>query len=260
MADFCETGASLASSQGLSAVEDRPGCAPGGRGAAPRRAGRGSRPRWRRARRCARAPRRRSAPGEPALDLVEVPPHVRPAEGQRHRAARGEARVAGIAVDLQHAGEAGEMRDRPLVLAVGRVDIGDRRRLGPAPGPVVAGIGPELAGLGPPAAGIEHRRRRLVGEQLGRGLQSSSSRSCTGLSAKAARPTQSASVERSSVDALAGVDLGLAVERQVVGVLGDQHVRDQRLGRQAALDQPRRRRRLDDRLGAGAAGVLRAGG
>ena len=58
------------------------------------------------------------------------------------------------------------------------------------------------------------------------------------------------------IDALAGVDLRLAIERQVIGVLGDQHLGDRRLGRQAALDQPRRRRRLDDHVLAGAAGVF----
>ncbi len=59
------------------------------------------------------------------------------------------------------------------------------------------------------------------------------------------------------VDALAGVDLGLPVERKVVGVLGDEHLGDGRLGRQAALDQPRRRGRLDHDVLAGPAGILR---
>ena len=45
-------------------------------------------------------------------------------------------------------------------------------------------------------------------------------------------------------DALPGVDLRLAIERQVVGIFGDQHMRDQRLGRNAVLDQPLRRRGL----------------
>ena len=57
-------------------------------------------------------------------------------------------------------------------------------------------------------------------------------------------------------NALARVDLRLAIERQMIGVLGDEHVRDRRLGRQAALDQPRRGRRLDDDVLAGAAGVF----
>jgi hypothetical protein len=48
------------------------------------------------------------------------------------------------------------------------------------------------------------------------------------------------------MDALAGVDLRLAIERQVVGILGDEDVGDGRHGGPAALDQPCRRRRLDD--------------
>ena len=53
-----------------------------------------------------------------------------------------------------------------------------------------------------------------------------------------------------------GQHLGLAIERQMPGVFGDQHVGDHRLGRQPALDQPFGRRRLDDRLLAGPAGVF----
>ena len=58
------------------------------------------------------------------------------------------------------------------------------------------------------------------------------------------------------VDPLPGVDLGLPVERQVIGVFGDQHLGDRRLGRQAALDQPRRRGRLHHHVLAGPAGVF----
>ena len=57
-------------------------------------------------------------------------------------------------------------------------------------------------------------------------------------------------------EALALVNLRLAIERQMVGVFGDEHVGDGRLGRQAALDQPRRRRRLDDDVLASPAGVF----
>jgi len=58
------------------------------------------------------------------------------------------------------------MGDRPLCLAVGRIDIGDAGRIDAAPSSIVPDIGPELTGLGPPPSGIEHRCRRLVGEQL----------------------------------------------------------------------------------------------
>lgn len=38
-------------------------------------------------------------------------------------------------------------------------------------------------------------------------------------------------------DALSGVDLRLAIERQVIGVFGNEYMGDGRLGRQAAFDQ-----------------------
>jgi hypothetical protein len=60
------------------------------------------------------------------------------------------------------------------------------------------------------------------------------------------------------VDALACKDLRLAVQRQVVGVFVDQHVRQQRLGRQAAVDRPLRRRLLHDGTFACAAAIARA--
>ena len=49
----------------------------------------------------------------------------------------------------------------------------------------------------------------------------------------------------------------LPVQRQVIGILGDQHLCDQRLGRDAALDDPRRCRGLHDRAFARTAAVAR---
>ena len=57
-------------------------------------------------------------------------------------------------------------------------------------------------------------------------------------------------------DALALVDLRLAIERQVIGVFGDEHVRHRRIRRQAAFDQSRRRRRLNHDVLAGAASIF----
>ena len=93
---------------------------------------------------------------------------MRPAEGELHAVLLRQRPIAGIAVDLQHAAEAGKMRDRLFRFAVWRIDIDRDRRIGAAKGPVIAGIGPELAGLGSPAPGIEHRRGRLIGEDLRR--------------------------------------------------------------------------------------------
>ena len=138
----------------------------------------------------------------------------------------------------------------------GRVEIDHGRRIGAGPGPVVAGDRPEVAGLGPPAPRIEHRRPGLVHEQLGRALEVLEQPLVQGaeLGGGAADPVrQRRAIE---LDALPGVDLALAIERQVVGVFADQDMGDQRLGRQPALDQPRRRRRLDHGALAGAAAIL----
>jgi hypothetical protein len=48
-------------------------------------------------------------------------------------------------------------------------------------------------------------------------------------------------------DALARQDLGLAIERTMIGVFRDQHMGDHPLGRQTALDQPGGRCRLHHR-------------
>src|SRR5262249_34501474 len=58
------------------------------------------------------------------------------------------------------------------------------------------------------------------------------------------------------VDALPAVDLGLAIERTVIGVLADHDMSDQRLRRQATLDQPRRRRCLKYHFLTLAAGIF----
>ena len=117
-------------------------------------------------------------------------------------------------------------------LAVGRVNIGDAERVSAAPGLVVVGIGPELAGPGAPASGIEHRRGRLVGEQLGRFLE-------LGEQTLVHRPQQEGGAadpvgqgRAIQSQSLAGLNLSLPIQRQVIGVFGDEHLRRRRLGRQ----------------------------
>jgi hypothetical protein len=105
-------------------------------------------------------------------------------------------------------------------------------------GSVIPGIGPELPGLGSAPSGIEHWRRRLIGEQLGGCPQMIEQAFVQGAqepSSPADPVGQGGAVE---LDALPGVDLRLAVERQMIGILPDDDMRDQPFGRQAALDQP----------------------
>jgi hypothetical protein len=58
------------------------------------------------------------------------------------------------------------------------------------------------------------------------------------------------------LNALAGVDLRLPIERQVIGIFGHQNLGDSCFGRQSALDQPGRGRRLHDTVLASTAGVF----
>lgn len=68
---------------------------------------------------------------------------------------------------------------------------------------------------------------------------------------------QGGSVE---IDALAALDLGLAIERKMVRVFAHQHMGDRGLGRHATRDQPRRRGRLDDPIRARPAGIFGTAG
>ncbi len=100
------------------------------------------------------------------------------------------------------------------------------------------------------------RRRRASS----RPCSFSSRRSCTGRSRKAARPGPVGQGRAVELDPLAGVDLGLAIERQVIGVLGDHHVGDRaprwagrpRSAAPAPAPGPRRPRRRGRRTWAGA--------
>ncbi len=83
------------------------------------------------------------------------------------------------------------------------------------------------------------------------------SRATTGASSAAAVPAQAG--QRRAIDdhALARPDLRLAIERKMIGVAGDEDMRDGRLGRDAAGDQQCGCRRLHHHARTGAAGELR---
>ncbi len=59
----------------------------------------------------------------PATQLIEAPAVMAPAEDRLDGIALSRATVSGIIVDVQDSGEAVEVDERPLGLAVGHIDI-----------------------------------------------------------------------------------------------------------------------------------------
>jgi hypothetical protein len=191
-------------------------------------------------------------------DIVEPPAQVRPTEGERDHLAGGGGNllVGGIAVALHDAAIAFEQFEPVDRAAPRRVAEGDCRRIGPAPGAVVASDRPEIALLGAATAGIEHRRNRLIDGDLGGGEDELAQATVDGLELGARIAGPERQHRPLDVEALGGQHLGLAVERQMPGVFGNQHGGHHRFRRQPALDQPLGRSCLHDRLLTGPAGIF----
>jgi hypothetical protein len=164
---------------------------------------------------------------------------------------------ASVAVGVQEAATAGEQRMRMLRLAVGRVAVeGGGRRRGPERAFVAHG-GPQPSGLGSASAGIERRNRRVVGVQRRAGANVPFDPRAQGFEQRGemAHPARhDGPVDR---NALAGVDVGLTMQRQMIAELRHGDMGEQRRAGASLLDRQRRHRRLDDGL-AGAAAHLRA--
>ncbi len=192
--------------------------------------------------------------------MVEEPaPQVRPAEGERDPAIGrlgGDRLVGGVTVALNNARisvEQLQAMDRP---AAGCIGEGDGGRVRSAPRPIVAGDRPEVPLLDPTTARIEHRRLRLVDSDLGRG-QDEFAKALVDRPEFCGRVADPERQHRAlDVEALSSQHLGLPIERQMPSIFGHQHGGHHRLGRQAALDQPLGRRRLNHGLLAGAARIF----
>ncbi len=178
--------------------------------------------------------------------VVKLAPCVRPAGGQIDVAPCGQRLEAGISVNLQDTAERLQMRSRTFGTTVRTITIENRRRIIPAAGSVVPGLDPEPPGTGAPAAWIENRQDRVIGDDPLRRHDVIGN-----LIADRSQPPGSArhpvgqrrAVQR---DALAAEDLALAVERKVIAIFADQHLRQQRRRCQPPGDRPFRRRRLVD--------------
>jgi hypothetical protein len=191
-------------------------------------------------------------------ELVERPPHVGPAERQPHRAVGaipGQPLEPGIAIDLEHAAEVGQVSGGTRTLAVLGIHVGCRRARWSTPRTIIDGVAPQPSCLGPTAAGIEHRQRGVVGEQLG-GRQHRADNQvvyrCQPPAGASNPVAQRRAIQR---DTLAAQHLRLPIQRQGIAILADHHVRDQRLGGHAAIDWTIRRRCYHHRPLTSATGV-----
>ena len=195
-------------------------------------------------------------------DLEEAASRVAPAKRQDDGAgvaAGGQGLEAAPAIDLEHAREGAELRQRAAVLAAVGVDVDHGRGQWAVPRAVVAGIA-EQGAFESLALG-HHRQVGIVAEEFGRGGQHGGDHQLPQRlqppGGNAGPVAQGGAVE---IDAVAAEDAGLAIERQPVAILGDDDPGQQGLGGHAARDRTLGRRRLDHRLGAGAAAIDRAAG
>src|SRR5436190_18806422 len=98
-------------------------------------------------------------------DVIEAAPQVGPAKRQRDRFiahAVGNSLIGHVPIALYDAAIAIEQLERVHRAPTGGIGVGDRGRIGAAPGSIIARNRPEEAFLGATPAGIKHWRRSLV--------------------------------------------------------------------------------------------------
>jgi hypothetical protein len=180
-----------------------------------------------------------------AGDLDQLAPRMGPAISQLDTGAgtvgNDQSVVSCMAIDLQDTAKALQYPFGMLPAPAGGICKRHPRRRLAVPRSVIAGERPEVPGLGLSRPRIEDRGAGLVHEQL-RGLfQICQQRVMDGAKLKGRAADPVCEGRPVQIDALAAVDLGLPVERQVVGIFADQHMGDSRLGRHAARNEPRGR-------------------
>ena len=154
---------------------------------------------------------------------------------------------------MEEATTAREQRPGMLAFAVGRVEIADGRRCGPAPGTLIADQHPQSTGLGPAASWVEHRHRGVVGVEGGAGTDMAGDRRGERFEQERGLADPVGQRGARELDPGPGIDCALPVERSVVAVLGHQDMGEQARTRPTPLDRQRRSRDLGDRLAHAAA-------
>ena len=149
------------------------------------------------------------------------------------------------------------MRLRMLAASIRRVGKPDGRRIVAARWPIIPDVCPETTGLCLTFAGSQDRHRGIVGVNLGTG-QDMAVQPCHQRPQQRTALADPAGQRRAlQFHALAGIDVALPIERQMITVFGHENMRQQTGAGRALGDRPIRRGRLDDAV-AGGTGQLRA--
>ena len=186
------------------------------------------------------------------MNIEELAADVRPT-GDLGNALAVEPVEPGIAIGMKITPEPGEMHRGALRLAIGC--IAEQHSRGRIAGitALVTNIGPEPTGPGATRAAREHRHRRVVGMQRRAAHHVPFERVDQRVEEPGRAPHPIGQRGAGEIDALPGIDARLAIEREVVGVLGHQHMREQPGTGTAALDRHGGHRHLDDALTRAAA-------
>ena len=163
----------------------------------------------------------------------------------------------GIAVGVDDAAEVLQMGLRMLALAIGRVEEQRRRRPRTGKRPLVADVGPQPAGLGLAGARRQDRHRGVVDMQAVAGEDVGGERIDERLQRRRRRADPAGQGRGLQAHPVAGEDLGLAIQRQVVVVLRHDDMSQQTRPGAAAGDRVIGRRRRNHRI-AGPAGQFLA--
>jgi len=161
-----------------------------------------------------------------------------PTGRERDLATGGQLLEPGIAIDMQDAAIAGKMGLRPFGLAIGFVKADRRWRFAARPAPLIAYVDPEVPGFRTATPRVEHRDRRVIGEQM-IGVEDMASEAVVQGIEPPAGPADPSSQGRTlQIHAVAHKDPRLAVKWKMIGIFADKHMSEQRRGGQPFGDDP----------------------
>ena len=169
--------------------------------------------------------RRESGAGDLDQLAARVSPAICELDGWTYPARCDQAVVSGVAVDLQDAAKTLQDPFGMLPAPTGGIGEDHTRWRRPAPRSVIAGQRPEVSRLGLSRPWVEDWGARLVHEELGGPLQVRHQRVMDREEFIGGTPNPIRKGGAVKFDTLTAVDLGLPVERQVIRVFADQHMR-----------------------------------